>query len=66
MKRPKPKEKGRVQSHKTKADVEGIKKTQGDRGKCLRRGHMENVAYKGRRKKAAGKSRRKRHDQNIK
>ena len=34
--------------------------------KCLRRGHMENVAYKGRRKKAAGKSRRKRHDQNIK
>ena len=58
MKRPKPKEKGRVQSHKTKADVEGIKKTQGDRGKMLKEG-----AYG---KKAAGKSRRKRHDQNIK
>jgi hypothetical protein len=38
MKRPKAKEKGRVQSHKTKADVEGIKKTQGDRGKMLKEG----------------------------
>ena len=34
--------------------------------KCLRRGHMENVAYKGRRKKAAGKSRRKRPEHKIK
>ena len=38
MKRPKAKEKDRVQSHKTKADVEGIKKAQGDRGKMLKEG----------------------------
>ena len=39
-----------------------LRKHKADRGKILK----ENVTYKCRRKKAAGKSRRKRHDQNIK
>ena len=53
MKRPKAKEKGRVQSHKTKADVQALRKHEETGEKCLRRGHMENVAYKGKRKKVA-------------
>ena len=43
-----------------------LRKQKADGGKMHKEGAYGNVAYKGRRKKAAGKNRKKKHDKNIK